>query len=178
MRIACSAALSAAVLLAACAGAPRQAPADDVPAALRPAGGGHVQAVLLGKGVQVYECRLKKDQAGAAEWVFVAPEAELFDGAGQKVGRHYAGPHWESADGSKVLGKVAAQADAPGAGDIPWLLLAAQSVGPAGAFSDASFIQRVHTAGGLAPDAGLCTPAAAGHVERVPYEADYRLLAR
>lgn len=172
-------ALSAAALLAACA-TPAQPPAsdDDIPAALRPGGGERLQAVLLAKGVQVYECRIKKDQPGAAEWVFVAPEAELFDAAGRKVGRHYAGPHWESGDGSKLLGKVAAKADAPEAGDIPWLLLATQSVGGAGAFSRVSAIQRVHTVGGVAPPAAGCTAAQAGRSERVGYQADYRLLAR
>jgi hypothetical protein len=170
-------ALASAALLAGCASTSKPA-ADDIPATLAPTGGEHVQAVLHARGVQIYECRAKKDQPGAAEWAFVAPEAELLDDGGRLVGRHYAGPHWESNDGSKLLGKAVAKADAPGAGDIPWLLLATQSVGGAGAFSNASYVQRVHTAGGVAPAAEGCTAASLGRVERVGYRADYRLLGR
>jgi hypothetical protein len=32
----------------------------------------------------------------------VAPEADLFDARGNRIGRHYAGPHWRSTDGSKI----------------------------------------------------------------------------
>jgi hypothetical protein len=102
--------------------------------------------------------------------VFVAPEAELFDRAGKKIGRHYAGPHWESADGSRIVGAVKERADAPAAGAIPWLLLSARSVGSEGAFSKVTSIQRVATQGGVAP-AGDC--AQAGARARVPYTADY-----
>jgi len=113
--------------------------------------------------VQIYECR-------AGQWVFVAPEAELFDRAGKKIGSHYAGPNWEAADGSKVVGVVKARADAPAAGNIPWLLLATKSVGSDGSFSKVTSIQRVATVGGAAP-AGDC--AQPGAQARVGYTADY-----
>src|SRR5881392_1689344 len=32
------------------------------------------------KGVQIYECRVKKDTTAQYEWVLRAPEADLFDG--------------------------------------------------------------------------------------------------
>jgi len=177
-------ALSLAALLAACASVPAPVPPvpapadDDIPAALRPANGERAVSVLLAKGVQVYECRARKDAAGAAEWVFVAPEAELFDAAGRKVGKHFGGPRWESLDGSRLVGKVAAKADAPDAGDIPWLLLRTESEGRAGAFSQVSLIQRVNTVGGVAPPAAGCSAAWIGRTERVGYQADYRLLVR
>src|ERR1039457_1492284 len=57
-------------------------------------------------GVQIYECKNGKDNPMHFEWVFKAPEADLFDRSGKKVGRHYAGPTWESNDGSKVIGEV------------------------------------------------------------------------
>jgi hypothetical protein len=101
--------------------------------------------------------------------VFVAPEAELFDRAGKKIGTHYAGPHWESADGSRIVGAVKQRADAPGAGNIPWLLLGTKSVGSEGAFSKVTSIQRVATVGGTAPAAGCSAP----DVARVAYTADY-----
>ncbi|TMH88343.1 MAG: DUF3455 domain-containing protein, partial [Betaproteobacteria bacterium] len=81
--------------------------------------------IVPAKGVQIYECRARKDQVGGYEWAFVAPEADLFDAGGNRIGRHHAGPHWESTDGSKVLGTVKERADAPAADTIPWLLLTA-----------------------------------------------------
>jgi hypothetical protein len=119
--------------------------------------------VVPAKGVQIYECRDRK-------WAFVAPDAQLLDANGKTIGRHYAGPHWEAADGSKVLASVKSRADAPSAGDIPWLLLSAKSVGGEGAFSKVTSIQRVATAGGVAPK-GAC--AEAGAQARVRYTADY-----
>ena len=37
-----------------------------------------------GKGVQIYECRVKKDATAQYEWVFRAPEADLFDELGTR----------------------------------------------------------------------------------------------
>ena len=150
-----------AVLAAGCAGT------VQVPEKLKPAANESLAMVVPAKGDQIYECR-------EAKWVFVAPEADLFDGAGKKIGKHYAGPHWESLDGSKIVGAVKERADAPAAGAIPWLLLSAKSVGPVGAFSKVTSIQRVATQGGVAP-AGDC--AQAGVRARVPYTADYYFVA-
>ena len=91
--------------------------------------------ILAAKGVQIYECRAKKDQAGQFEWAFVAPEADLFDARGN--------PHSEAPDGSKIAGTVKERADALAAGAIPWLLLSAKSVGrPDGEFSKVTKIVR------------------------------------
>ncbi len=57
-------------------------------------------------GVQIYECSPGKADPAKYEWAFKGPEAELFDGKGAKVGKHYGGPTWESNDGSKVMGEV------------------------------------------------------------------------
>lgn len=136
----------------------------QVPENLRPADSESLKRVISAKGVQIYECRDQK-------WVFVAPEAELYDERGNLMGRHYAGPHWEATgDGSKVLGAVKTRADAPEAGAIPWLLLSAKSVGGSGYFSDVTSIQRVATHGGAAPDSGC---ARDGLLARVYYTADY-----
>lgn len=143
-----------------------------MPDKLKPAAGESLATIVPAKGVQIYECRAKKDQAGTYEWAFVAPEADLFDARGSRIGRHYAGPHWEASDGSKILGTVKDRADAPMAEAIPWLLLSATSVGPEGAFSKVTSIQRVNTVGGVAPRDG-CALAAAGTSARVGYTADY-----
>ena len=75
---------------------------------------------LHAEGAQVYECKAGSD--GKLAWAFREPIATLvFDG--KTIGRHYAGPNWEHADGSAVVGKVAANAPGKTAADIPWLKL-------------------------------------------------------
>ena len=144
----------------------------DVPAKLRPGANESLALIVPAKGVQIYECRAKKDRADQYEWTFVAPEADLFDARGAKIGKHYAGPHWESTDGSKILGAVKERADAPRPDAIPWLLLTSKSDGPAGSFSRVTSVQRVNTVGGIAPAAG-CSQSNAGTVGRISYTADY-----
>lgn len=75
-----------------------------------------------------------------------------------RAGTHGAGPFWQALDGSKVNGSVKARADAPAgtgsAGAIPWLLLATESTGGRGKLAPVTHIQRINTAGGLAPSNG------------------------
>jgi Protein of unknown function (DUF3455) len=163
------------VLLSLVAGsASAQAPSSavDVPAKLNPGPSESLALIVAAKGVQIYECRVKKDQAGQYEWAFVAPEADLFDARGAKIGKHYAGPHWESNDGSKIVGTVKEQADAPRPDAIPWVLLTAKSVGAPGSFGGVTSVQRVNTVGGVAPKDG-CSSSTLGAIGRVNYTADY-----
>src|SRR5215468_6657874 len=111
------------LLVAACAGLQKPTPTVNVPDKLKPRANESLAMIVPAKDVQIYECRAKKDQASAYEWAFVAPEADLFNTNGNKIGRHYAGPHWESSDRSKIAGTVKESADAPQADAIPWLLL-------------------------------------------------------
>jgi hypothetical protein len=164
------------LLAAGCASAPPSRPMVAVPDKLKPAADESLVRVVPAKGVQVYECRARRDQAGEYEWAFVAPEADLFDARGNRIGRHYAGPHWEAADGSKISGTVKERADAPVADAIPWLLLTASSVGPEGSFSKVTSIQRVNTVGGVAPRGG-CSQSTAGAPARISYTADYYFFA-
>jgi len=144
----------------------------QVPDKLKPGANELLAMIVPAKGVQIYECRARTDQVGGDAWAFVAPEADLFDARGNRTGRHYAGPHWEAADGSKILGTVKERADAPVADAIPWLLLSARSVGSEGSFSKVTSIQRVNTVGGVAPKTG-CSQATAGTPARIDYTADY-----
>ena len=147
-----------------------------VPDRLKPPANEELAVIVFALGVQTYECRERKEQAGAWEWAFVGPEAELFDQRMTRIGRHYAGPHWEALDGSKVRGSVKASAEATRAHSIPWLLLTAKSVGPDGAFSKVTSIQRVDTAGGVAPGGG-CSGASTGMRVGVDYLAYYYFFA-
>jgi len=152
-------------------------PLAQVPVKLKPSADESLVMIVAAKGVQIYECRAKKDPSGDYEWAFVAPEAELFDAAGSRIGKHYAGPTWESNDGSKIAGTVTESAAAPEAASIAWLLLAAKPFGPAGAFSKFTSVQRVSTAGGVAPKTG-CSQSATGTQARINYTADYYFFAR
>src|SRR5437773_733232 len=107
------------LLGAACASPQPPTSMVDVPDKLKPGANEALAMIVPAKGVQIYECRARKDQVGGYEWAFVAPEADLFDARGNRTGRHYAGPHWESTDGSKILGTVKERADAPVADAIP-----------------------------------------------------------
>ncbi len=143
-----------------------------VPENLKVPAGQTLSLVSPATGVQIYECGAIKADPARFEWVFKAPEADLFDLSGKKIGRHYAGPTWESSDGSKVVGEVKARDDGPAATAIPWLLLAAKSTSGNGAFGRTQSIQRLYTVGGKAP-AGGCSKAQLGKEARVPYKATY-----
>lgn len=147
--------------------------APAIPTLLDPGPTTKLAMVVAATGVQIYECRAKKDAVGY-EWAFVAPDADLLDARGSVVGRHGAGPYWQANDGSRVVGTVRERADAPEANAIPWLLLATRSTGAEGAFSRVTSIQRVSTTGGVAPSTG-CSAEAVGKTARIAYTADYRL---
>src|SRR5258706_314825 len=60
--------------------------------------------VLNAQGMQIYSCKPSAKDPYAYAWAFVAPEATLLE-KGVSVGRHYAGPTWESSsDRSSVQG--------------------------------------------------------------------------
>ena len=158
------------VLILACATASAQTIA--VPGNLKPLPTEVLSLQVPAAGVQIYQCNASKDDPAKFEWVFKAPEAELFDAAGKKIGTHYAGPTWESSDRSKVVGEVKARDNGPDANAIPWLLLTARSTSDTGVFSRTTSIQRVQTIGGKAPAAG-CDKAQVGQEARVAYQAVY-----
>ena len=142
---------------------------DSVPAILTPAADQKLSFTLLGDGVQIYQCRA----VGASfAWTFVAPSANLLNPGGQVVGTHYAGPTWESVDGSTFQGAVIASASAPIAGAIPWLLLTAVDHDGQGRMSEVTGAQRLNTTGGVAP-AGGCDAGHVGDLVNVPYAAEY-----
>jgi hypothetical protein len=127
---------------------------------------------LGARGVQIYACEAKPDDATAFVWTFKAPEAELFNERGEVVGSHFAGPTWQGQDDSAVVGAVLERADSPDQGAIPWLLLEAKENAGSGALSTITHIQRLDTAGGVAPTEG-CDADHAGAEVREPYVATY-----
>jgi hypothetical protein len=140
----------------------------DVPAAIA-APDATVIATLHAEGAQIYECKAGDD--GKLAWTFREPIATLILN-GKTVGRHYAGPNWEHADGSIVQAKVAASAPGATGNDIAWLKLDAVSHHGTGTFAGADIVQRINTSGGMLR--GACEGA--GSLRSVPYSADYVFL--
>jgi len=166
-------ALWSAVLAASgCASGPSAPVPPDVPAPLRAPAGQSVFLEALATGVQIYECAARADQPSTFEWIFRAPEAALADRSGRSIGKHYAGPTWESVDGSRVVGELKSRDPGPTPSAIPWLLLTAKSTAGTGVFSQTTSIQRVQTVGGVAPSEP-CSAANAKQTARVPYTATY-----
>jgi len=146
--------------------------APQVPDNLRPPATQRLALEADATGVQIYDCKAAADNAARFEWTFRAPEADLFDGWGKKIGKHYAGPTWESYDGSKVVGETRARSDAADPDAIPWLLLDAKSKSGDGVLGQVTSIQRTQTVGGKAP-AQPCNSTLAGNQVRVAYSAKY-----
>ena len=160
-------------MLGACAMTPPMMMVDNaaLPEAVRVPAGQTMKMVTTGVGEITYECRDKKDMAGQYEWAFVGPVATLYSGDKKTVGKYYAGPTWEAADGSKVTGKQVAVAPA-GAGNIPMQLVKTEPAMGMGAMQGLSYIQRLKTKGGVAP-AMTCDGSSKGQRQQVKYEADY-----
>jgi hypothetical protein len=118
------------------------------------------------EGAQVYEC--KADPAGKLAWQFREPIATLITD-GETVGTHYAGPHWELNDGSKILGNVSGRAPGDTEMDIPLLRLESAPQSQKGLLAGVASIQRLNTKGGVTK--GPCEKA--GALLSVPYSADY-----
>ena len=120
-------------------------------------------------GAQVYACTATAD---GPKWQFVEPQAVLFDDHHRLLGFHFAGPTWQTRDGSQVkAAKVDGVTVDPTA--IPWLLLKQTSTTP-GRLGATSYVQRLNTRGGLEPAASKCSTTTVGNERKVLYTADYR----
>ena len=167
--------IATAAVLGACATSPMMAMKNvdnaALPEAVRVPAGQKQMMSTWATGEITYECREKKDMAGAHEWAFVGPVATLYGADKKMVGKYYAGPTWEAADGSKVTGKQVAIAPAT-PGSIPLQLVKAEPAMGTGAMTGVSYIQRLNTKGGVAP-AMACDAMGKGKRQVVAYEADY-----
>jgi hypothetical protein len=140
-------------------------------------------------GTQNYICLPAGD--GFA-WKFLGPQATLFlPGFPQQITTHFlsANPQeggtaratWQhSFDSSQVWARAIVVVDDPavvGPGAIPWLLVQAvgRAEGPLGgsALARTTYIQRVNTSGGVAPETGCSAAGNVGAFALVPYTTDY-----
>ncbi len=191
LLVAGAAALAAAFTI----GLPQPARADrvtppDAPANIQVQGG---TPFLVGHGVgtQNYVC---VPSGAGFKFVLFTPQATLFGDNEKQIITHYFSPNpdeggtiratWQdSHDTSTVWALATAMATnstdpnfvQPGA--VAWLKLqvVGSQTGPIGSnkLTSTTFIQRVHTSGGLAPSTGCDSSADVGHEAFVPYTADY-----
>jgi hypothetical protein len=152
---------------------------------------GHAQ------GTQNYICL---PNATGFAWTFFSPQATLFFDVRflgstfrQQIITHFLSPNpaeggtgratWQSSlDTSAVWAKVRANGSSTdpafvAAGAIPWLTLQAVGTqrGPQGGdiLANTTFVQRLNTAGGVAPSTGCSEAANVGATALIPYTADY-----
>jgi hypothetical protein len=137
--------------------------------------------------------------ASGFAWAFFTPDATLFDiedGDDEQIITHFTSPNpdeggkarpaWQSSRDTSIVWGNNTSPPAQASTDstfvekdaIAWLLLpmAGTQVGPTGGdkLAETTFIQRLNTHGGIAPDATTCaTPTDAGKKAFVPYSADY-----
>ena len=141
-------------------------------------------------GTQNYICAPAAVASGA-EWLFLGPQATVFDAYGDQVLTHFLSKNpwmadalhatWQhSKDSSGVWGrKLRGSTDSAyvASDAIEWLLLEVMGTktGPTAGNKMATtlYIHRVNTVGGLKPPAAECTTATINSRRLVPYEADY-----
>jgi hypothetical protein len=144
-----------------------------IPDELKVPKGNRLLVSMEAEGVQIYVSAQGK--GGKLEWRFKAPLAELSD-RGKKVGYHFAGPAWETLDGSRVVrdpSEAIASVKAPNpAADIPWLRIKVKADGLQGtSLRHVTYVLRLNTRGGTAP-AEL--PTRVGTEVGVKYKATYQ----
>jgi hypothetical protein len=137
------------------------------------------------EGTQNYVCL---PTSSGYTWTFFGPQATLFGVGDQQVTTHFLSPNpaesgtpratWQhSGDTSTVWAAAIANSTdssfvAPGA--IPWLLLrVVGSEGAGGTLTATTYIQRVNTAGGIAPVTGCKSAKDTGKKSLVTYTTDY-----
>jgi hypothetical protein len=145
---------------------------------------------LLGHaiGTQNYMCL---PSGSGVAWVFVGPQATLYNDDDRQIMTHFLSPNSEEEDTARATWQHSVDTSAVWAMQIasylksnfvareaiPWLLLqvVGADFGPTGGqmLTTTTYIQRVHTSGGLAPATG-CTQASEVRTRAfVPYTADY-----
>ena len=162
--------------------------ADDVPANLRVPEGNKQLFTAHADGTQNYVCLPNK--TGGFGWTLYGPDAVLHGDQNTVIGVHLltsdaagaAHPSWQGMDGSRAQAvAVANSSEKPFVpeGAVPWLLLKVSGTTPAHVtpgkypFDHATFVQRIHTSGGVAPAAGCAAAGDVGAKALVPYQADY-----
>jgi len=138
-------------------------------------------------GTQNYVCA---PQGEGFAWKPYGPQATLFDDHGHQVTTHFLSPNPDEAGKARPTWQHSRDTSAVWAnpvedsldpefvepGAIPWLKLeiVGRTVGVDGRrLTDTTFIQRINTIGGIAPETGCSEAGHLGERALVPYETDY-----
>ena len=170
------------------AAAPVVVPRPNVPANLEVPAGHTPFLVAHAEGTQNYVCL---PSATGIAWTFFGPQATLFNDARAQQMTHFLSSNpaenntpratWQhSGDSSVAWAAAIANSSDPNfvaQGAIPWLLLqvVGTQYGPTWGekLTRTTFIQRVNTAGGIAPAGGCAVASDIGKKALVPYTTDY-----
>jgi hypothetical protein len=177
--LACGIAFALALMVSRPAQADDSTP-PDVPTNLQAPVGNRLFRVAHAVGTQDYVC-LSTGWASPA----YGPQATLFDDVNEQILTHFLSPNpdesntprptWQDSNDTSTIwaNPVQGASYTPDPTAIPWLLLqvVGREEGPTGGdkMTEATYIQRVNTTGGLKPT-GVCIEGAKA---LVPYTADY-----
>jgi Protein of unknown function (DUF3455) len=133
-------------------------------------------ATFYAIGVQKYKAQvITGSNPVAYQWVFVAPDADLYDVTNSKVGTYSIGPTWQLSPADSMFGQnfiPPRTAPSPDPESIDWLLLMLQAGKIAtGVFANVSYVQCIDTRSGKPPDT---PPIRADQTINVGYTAIYR----
>jgi uncharacterized protein DUF3455 len=178
----------AALTIAAPQAAPPVIVTPAVPSNLEPPAGSTAFLIGHARGSQNYVCL---PNGSAFSWTLFGPQATLFDDNGNQQITHFLSanpveggaprPTWQHSGDTSVAWAAAIRSSTdPGfveSGAIPWLLLQVVGAQYGTAFghklTGTTYIQRVNTAGGIAPLDGCGVATDVGRKALVPYAADY-----
>lgn len=104
-------------------------------------------------------------------WLNLGPDATLYEDAALRhaVGTHPFNAVWQATTGSSLVGQVQQSCDV-GGGAIAWQLFQTVSHEGGGIFRQVAYVQRIRTAGGVAPAQAGTTY---GETQRVPFTAEF-----
>jgi hypothetical protein len=143
---------------------------------------------LLGRGVgtQNYVCQ-SGASLGRVAWTLFTPQATLFSDDAEQLTTHFFSLNpeepgivrvtWEDSRDTSTIWARLLKAETVNPDAIAWLKLevVGKRVGPTGGATlfGTTFVQRLNTQGGLAPETGCDNPQDIGRKAFIPYTADY-----
>ena len=165
--------------------------APPVPSSIEVPAGNAPFLIRHAVGTQNYVCLPSSSSPSGFAWTLFTPQAIVLNNGDKQVMTHFFSPNpgesgtvrptWQhSLDSSTVWAKPFPPSWDPAyvePGAVAWLLLEVKGSqeGPNGGdtLTDATFIQRVNTSGGLAPATGCSSLQEVGTAKYIPYAADY-----
>lgn len=147
--------------------------AQTIPPILQVPAGNEIIWRVPASGTITYECKTTPDSGLQPRWRVVSGEAKLGDGKAGNSGVYFSPPEtWKASDGSTLTGMEVVRANAGSGRLYDQMVLANPSHG-VGVLTGVTYIQRLVSSGGAAPDAERCTSATLNQHIQVGYHAEY-----